>query len=247
MAAYSPDLFPNRSNQLLMSLRVDEMQLLAPHLEAVTLDRLAKLEYPSRPIEHVYFIESGIGSVVAPQASATVEIGIMGREGMSGIAIVHGDNRSPYSTFMQVGGSGQRIAAPKLAELMEQSKQLRSRLLQYAQTFLIQSSQTAVANARATIEERLARWLLMCHDRVDGDELPLTHEFLSLMMGAGRPGVTEAIHVLVRQGVIRGQRGVITVLDRDGLLARAGTFYGTPEREYERLFPFANARTVRAV
>jgi CRP-like cAMP-binding protein len=164
----------------------------------------------------------------------TVEVGIIGREGMTGLAVLNGSDRSPYSTFMQVGGAGHRMSAHTLRRLLEHTG-LRSAFSRWAQAFMIQATQTTVANARATIEERLARWLLMSHDRVDGDELALTHEFLSLMMGAGRPGVTEAVHALSRKGLIRGGRGMIVILDRDGLLERAGSFYGTPESEYERL------------
>jgi CRP-like cAMP-binding protein len=107
--------------------------------------------------------------------------------------------------------------------------------LRYVQAFMVQTAHTAVANARATLEERLARWLLMAHDRTDDDELPLTHEFLSLMMGTRRPGVTEAMHVLTSHGLIKPERGMIRMLDREGLKERANGFYGIPEAEYKRL------------
>jgi CRP-like cAMP-binding protein len=133
-----------------------------------------------------------------------------------------------------------------LRRAMEQSRRLHNVLLRYSQAFMIQTSQTAVSNARATIEERLARWLLMAHDRTPDDNLALTHEFLALMMGSGRPGVTEAVHALAGKGLIRGERGNIVVLDRPGLIERAGAYYGVPEQEYARLLPEAG-QAARAV
>ncbi len=108
-------------------------------------------------------------------------------------------------------------------------------MLRFAQSFLIQATHTAISNGSAKLEERLARWLLMAHDRIDGDELPLIHDFLALMLGVRRPGVTVAIHSLEGQGLIEAARGVIRVIDRKGLEEVANASYGTPEAEYERL------------
>jgi CRP-like cAMP-binding protein len=223
-------------NRLLGALTPGDLGLLSPHLENISLPRRTKLEIPNRKIQTVTFLESGIASVVASSDPQTeVEIGIIGDEGVTGLPVLHGGDRSPYSTYMQVGGEGQQIAADILRHAMEKSATLRNVLLRFSQTFLVQTTQTAICNARATIETRLARWLLMAQDRVHSDEIPLTHEFLSLMMGARRPGVTEALHALGEKGLVQGERGLIRILDRPGLETRAGSYYGLPEKEYDRL------------
>jgi CRP-like cAMP-binding protein len=233
MASSNTRVFRNR---LLAALTPADLARLAPHLVPITVPRRDKLELPNRRIETVYFLESGIASVVAASEPDTeVEIGIIGDEGMTGGAILHGSDRSPYSTYMQVGGDAHQIEAAILRDAAEASATLRTIFLRFSQAFLLQISQTAICNARATIEERLARWLLMAHDRLHSDEIPLTHEFLSLMMGARRPGVTEAINILSRKGLLSGGRGVITITDRPGLESRAGQYYGVPEKEYDRL------------
>jgi CRP-like cAMP-binding protein len=236
----------HQGNRLLGALEPDDFALLAPHLELIDLPRLKKLELPSRRIEHAYFFGSGIASIVSVQAAASVEVGIIGCEGMTGGPIINGNSHSPYQAYMQVAGAGHRIAAEHLTGAFGQSRSLHAMCLRFNQTFLIQATQTAVSNARATIEERLARWLLMAHDRVPSHQIPLTHEFLAMMMGAGRPGVTEAIHALASKGLIRGERGMVVMIDRDGLIERAGAYYGLPEREYERLLGSGEATALAA-
>jgi CRP-like cAMP-binding protein len=231
--AKTPARFQNR---LLSALPAVDIALLSDHLEMVSLPRRTKLEIPNRKIRTITFLESGIASVVASSDPQTeVEIGIIGDEGVTGIAVLHGGDRSPYSTYMQVGGEGNQIDADIVRQAMDKSINLRTILLRFSQTFLVQATQTAICNARATIETRLARWLLMAQDRVHSDEIPLTHEFLSLMMGARRPGVTEALHALGEKDLVQGERGLIRILDRPGLETRAGFYYGLPEKEYDRL------------
>jgi CRP-like cAMP-binding protein len=165
-----------------------------------------------------------------------IEVGMTGREGVTGLPILLGSDRSPNKTYVQVAGHGRRIKADDLRQAMDESSSLRALLLNFVQFFLIQASQTALANARFKIEERLARWLLMAQDRVDLPAMPLTHEFLSIMLGVRRAGVTDAIHALVGRGMIRSERGQIEVIDRQSLIEWANGCYGVPEREYERLF-----------
>lgn len=141
---------------------------------------------------------------------------------------------------MQVGGEGYRITADALHDAIAASPSLHQTLLRFVETLITQASFTALSNATFTIEERLARWLLMTHDRLDGDELPLTHEFLSLMLGVRRPSVTSAIHVLEGAHLIRSRRGVFTVLDREGLIDFAGGTYGQAEAEYSQLIGAAS-------
>jgi CRP-like cAMP-binding protein len=154
---------------------------------------------------------------------------------MSGLAILNGTDRSPHHTFMQVPGQAIRIEADDLRTALDTSPSLRRLLLLYSQAQAVQISYTALANGRFTIDERLARWLLMCHDRIDGDAFPITHEFLALMLGIRRAGVTTALQALETSRVIKAGRGRIEILDRDELRAGAGDCYGAPEAEYERL------------
>ena len=225
-----------KGNWLLDKLPESDRQLLAPHLVLEDLLVRKDLEKPNKRIDSVYFIEAGIASVVAVQHSGVhVEIGIIGCEGVTGPAVVLGDDRTPYSTYMQVAGRGLRIGSEHLREAMRMSGSLHGILLKSIQAFMLQTAHTAVANARGSINVRLARWLLMAHDRVQSPELPLTHEFLSLMLAVRRPGVTEAINALKRDKLIDTARGTIVVLNRRGLEKIAANFYGVPEAEYRRL------------
>jgi CRP-like cAMP-binding protein len=194
------------------------------------------LEQPNRRIDAVYFPHSGFASVVAVQSSKRqVEVGLIGREGMSGLPIVLGNHRSPHLTYIQAAGEGQCIRAGELRRTMRKSPSLRDALLKFVQTFGVQTAHTAVCNAQSRLDRRLARWLLMAHDRIGNDLLPLTHEFLSIMLGVRRAGVTDALHALQAQGLIKGVRGGITMKDRKGMERYAGEAYGIPEAEYRRL------------
>jgi CRP-like cAMP-binding protein len=194
------------------------------------------MERPNKPIEDVYFMENAIASVVAlPSRDVQVEIGLIGCEGMSGTAIVAGTDRSPHSTYIQVAGKGLRIKANHFKKALNESSTLRIQLMKFVHAFSVQTAHTAVANARAILEIRLARWLLMAHDRVPGNTLALTHEFLSLMLACRRAGVTEALQTLTDQELISAKRGEITIHNRKGLERLAGQFYGVPESEHRRL------------
>ena len=164
-----------------------------------------------------------------------MEVGLVGREGMTGTAVVLGDDQSPHETYIQVAGEGQRIPAAELRKAMKASQSLHGLLLRYVQAFMVQTAHTAIANARAKLDERLSRWILMAHDRMAGNTLALTHEFLALMLGVRRAGVTEALQSLARQRLIEPRRGEIVVLNRQGIVRRAGSSYGAPEAEYRRL------------
>ena len=231
-------LKPAFGNRLLASLPLADQEELAPHLEAVTLKFRQRLETANRKVSNVYFVESGLGSVVAVAAGGRrqAEVGIIGREGMSGLAVVLGVERSPHETFMQVEGAGRRIGTEALRALMDASPCLTQHLLRYVYAFSVQAAHTALANAQGKIEERLARWLLMAHDRLDGDEVHLTHEFLAIMLGVRRAGVTTALHELESAALISTARSRIAVLDREGLQKTANGLYGVPEAEYARLF-----------
>jgi CRP-like cAMP-binding protein len=227
---------PSSSNKLLASLSTDDFDLLGSHLESVTLGLRKHLERPNRRIDAVYFPEGGFASVVAVQSNGKqVEVGLIGREGMTGLPIVLGNHRSPHATYIQVPGKGKRMPAAELRKATQASVSLRYSLLKFVQAFGVQTSHTAVSNAQSRLDVRLARWLLMAHDRIGDDTLPITHEFLSLMLGVRRPGVTEALHALRKQELISYARGQIIVKDRKGMERMAAEAYGTPEAEYRRL------------
>jgi CRP-like cAMP-binding protein len=231
----SPPLSRPR-NQLLAALSSSDFRLLQPHLSPVTLKLRTPLEIPNRRIEGVYFIETGIASIVATHNDGDrIEAGLIGFEGMSGTSILLNSQTSPNNTYLQVAGEGKRIPTDAFRQALDTSKTLHGLLLKYVQVLITQAMHTAIANARGRIDRRLARWLLMAHDRVSGDTLPLTHEFLALMLGVRRPGVTEALHALSSQKLIRAARGEIIVLSRKGLERVAGELYGVPEAEYRRL------------
>src|SRR6267142_1740428 len=205
------------SNRILSRLPRSDFALLEPHLEAVDLPVRKQLETRKRRIDQVYFMETGFASVVAGSGERSIEVGIIGREGMTGLAVVLGHDRAQHATYIQVAGKGLRISAAKLREANERSTTLHRAMLRYANAFLLQTTTTALANGRSKIEERLARWLLMADDRIDADELPLTHEFLGLMLGTHRPGVTIALQALERADLIKTRRSRITILNRKAL------------------------------
>ena len=143
--------------------------------------------------------------------------------------------QTPQEIVMQVGGRGLAIKAGRLRDLIASRPSVQRILLRYVQVLATQTAHTALSNGQSKLEERLARWLLMCHDRIGGDEMELTHDFLSIMLGVRRAGVTVGTHLLEGKGMIRATRGMIRILDREGLEELAEASYGVPEREYERL------------
>jgi CRP-like cAMP-binding protein len=222
-------------NFLLNSLPSGDVELLAPSLKLVALPQRTDLEQPNRPIKAVYFIEEGIASVVAASGSRReVEVGLIGFEGMSGLPLLMSSDRSPNHVYMQVAGSGHSIHSSDMTEALAKSSSLHSILLKFAQAFMVLSTQTAVANARGALEERLARWLLMAQDRVRSAHLPLTHDFISLMLGVRRAGVTTTLQKLKQLKLIDSERGMIIVRNRTGLEEAANGFYGIPEKELRR-------------
>ncbi len=217
-------------NRLLAALSSADLALLQPDLESVSLELRQVLETANEPITHSYFIDHGLASIVAGNGNQRrIEVGLVGFEGMTGLAVVLGNDRSPNENFMQVGGDGRRIRSDRLRVAMQESPSLQRALLNFANDFMNQISSTALSNGTSSIEERLARWLLMAHDRLEDDAIPLTHEFLSLMLGVRRAGVTVALNALERKGVIRLTRGQISVMDREGLKASANGAYYEPD------------------
>ena len=222
-------------NRLLKALSGADFERLRPHLRPVSVELRQTLIAPGEPVRTLFFPESGFISIVSGE-TGKVEVGIIGREGLVGAApVLLGADSTPYLHFVQSVGEVLAIAIADLETAILQSASLHRVLLRYVQTLLLQTAQTAFVNAAYNIDVRLARWLLMCHDRLDGDDLPLTHEFLSMMLGAQRSSTTLAVQALEGHGLIKARRGRITVQDRQALAAVADDGYGLPEREYARL------------
>jgi CRP-like cAMP-binding protein len=225
------------ANRLLNFLSADDRKLFTPHLKPVELKLRHTLEQANQPIEHIYFLDDGIASVVGDSKTfGQIEIGIIGKEGMTGLQVVLGNDRSPYETFIQIPGNGLRLEVEKLRAAMDKSRTLQQLLLRYVQVFMIQTSQTALSNAAALLSQRLARWLLMCEDRLASRQIPITHEFMAIMLGVQRSGVTIALGELESRDLIRGKRGLITILDRPTLEKLTNGSYGVAEAEYKRRF-----------
>jgi CRP-like cAMP-binding protein len=224
-------------NTLLASLSAADYALLQPHLSRSKLQRAQVLAEIGLPVKMVYFPEGGIAStVVTTPDGGRNEVGLFGRDGMSGVNLLLGSPTSPCESFLQVDGThALTIDATKFVEIVEAHTGLRNALLRYVQTLLVQTAHTAATNANNTIEQRLSRWLLMCHDRLDGDLVAVTNDFLSIMLGVRRAGVTVALQVLEGEDLIRCERRAVTIVSRNRLEAVAGPAYGPPEAEYRKL------------
>jgi CRP-like cAMP-binding protein len=227
-------------NRLLQAMQPEDLACLLPHLERVEVRKGEILIRQGQPLEFAYFPEGGLSSNLAvTHDGRRIEVGCFGFEGMVSTAAVLGSDRASHDILVQVGAPWLQIRTDVLAKATQASPSLQGVLLRYVQFQLLTLSHSALANGAYRMRERLARWLLMAHDRLESDDLALTHEFLSLMLGVQRSGVTLAIQEVEGLGLIRGTRGHVMLLDRRGLLALAGDSYGFPEAEYERLIgPF---------
>ena len=227
---------PSTSNRILNALTRTEYERLTPHLEAVKLWAGDVLCQPDQPITHVYFPSRGTVSLVSTfEDGGSVEVGMVGNEGMFGVCIFLGSISTPLLAQVQMAGEGLRMRADVLRREFSKGGQLQDMLLRYTQAFITQISLTAACNRAHNIDERLAKWLLMCQDRAQSKELELTHEFISEMLGARRAGVTTAAGLLQEAGVISYKRGQIRILDREGLEAESCECYPKMKREFARL------------
>jgi CRP-like cAMP-binding protein len=215
------------NNVILLSLPDEEYNLLRPHLEPAELPQYQILHEPAERIDFAYFLNQGMTSLVALSGDGrSVEVGIVGREGMVGMSIAVGLLRGTFRAIMQMSGCGLRIKSEILQQVLLCASTLQSELSRFALMHGMQVAQLAACNRLHDIEQRLARWLLMCQDRVDSPLLPLTHEFLAQMLGTGRPSVTLAAGALESAGVIENLRGTVKVLNRKGLEQAACECYG---------------------
>lgn len=223
------------ANRLLRALAPADLALVEPHLAAVQLKRGAAVERAGQRISQVYFLESGIASVVAHSLHRDVGFAVLGNDGMTGLGTVLGSSLAAGSTVVQSESTAWALSPQALQDAIGASPTLHGLLLRYVHVFMLQASQTALMNVHGTIQQRLARWILMSHDRFQHNDLIVTHEFISLMLGVRRASVTQAMHALQGEGMLRSSRDRIEVRDREGLVKLAGTGYGVCESTYDRL------------
>jgi CRP-like cAMP-binding protein len=235
------------ANRLLGLLPQGDYKRLHPHLQRIPLEYRRSLYRAHRPIGFVYFIETGVGSLVNTMANGdAAEVGTIGNEGLVGLPLLLGDDRAPTSVYVQVPGVGLRIKATLFEKELERSASMRAVMLRYAHAFFNQVAQSAACNQFHSLQQRCSRWLLMTHDRMQSDEFLLTHEFLAMMLGVQRTGVSAAASALQRAGLIRYRRGNVTIIDRGGLLRRSCECYGVSKKEFDRLLGDGPTHKVRS-
>ena len=215
------------SNVILLSLPPEEYTLLRPHLEPVELRQYEILHEPGERIDYAYFLNEGMMSLVALNHDGrSVEVGIVGKEGMVGMSLMMGLRRGIFRSIMQMAGRGLRIGAKSFQDVLLRAPHLQAELCRFALIHGMEVAQLAACNRLHEIDQRLARWLLMCQDRVDFPLLPLTHDFLAQMLGTGRPSVSLAAAVLEDAGLIENLRGTVRLLNRKSLEEAACECYG---------------------
>ncbi len=228
-------------NLLLRSLSEEDFALLVPHLRRVSLNTSEVLATPGVPIPAVCFPEVGIVTLSdLAEDGGRIGIGHTGYEGFVGWQVLLGCDRSSHEARITAeGGVALHISPDALHEVCRVSEKLRDLLLRFVHAFVVQMGRTVVSSLTQPVEVRLARWTLMAHDRVEGDEIRVTHEEIAVMLAVRRASVTDALHSLEGEGLIRATRGRVLVRDRSGLRRIAGDAYGFFEAEYTRLIaPF---------
>jgi CRP-like cAMP-binding protein len=231
----SPVAFSTNRNQLLASLSAGKFKEIQPDLERVKMRRGEVVYKAGEPLGYVYFPESCIISIVTVFEDGTsIESGLIGREGMTGMAIALSDQTANREAYVQVTGSCVRIKAKKFCGLMERGGAFQKSALSYTSNFIEQIIQTGACGSRHSLNERLARLLLMCYDRTEGNKIFITHEFIAQMLGTYRPNITNAAVQLKEQGLIDYRRGLITVLNKKGLETSACECYKIIKRCYKK-------------
>jgi CRP-like cAMP-binding protein len=226
--------FPENMNKILASLPTSSQHWVKT-LEPVMLSKGAVLYEPDENIEHVYFLNNALVSILSTNAEgATVEIGLVGQEGMVGVPAILG-GVTPYRAVVQMGGDAFRIRGQRLCEEFQRNPFLRDLLLKYTNAFIIQIAQSSICNCYHTLQERLCRWLLVARDAVRSDVLILTHDVIARLLGTRRASVTVAAGLLQRAGLIRISRGQITILDAAGLEAMSCECYSILQEGVRRL------------
>jgi len=228
----------NRLIAALAGLAPSEAEWLTTQIEPVELDLGQVIAESNEPFRHVYFPETAVVSIISRMADGAVEVGTVGNEGMAGVAVFLGADASVNETVAQIPGTAGRIESARFVAGAATRPELRRLLNRYTEAYLTQVAQTAACNRLHGIEARCARWLLMTHDRVgEAERFPLTQEYLAIMLGVRRGGVSVAAAALRDAGLIRYSRGAIRVVDRAGLEKAACECYGIVRRHFDRLLP----------
>lgn len=235
--AFADKPIPTPRNRLLAALPAAALAQLWPRLEPVELELRQVLHLPEQSIATVYFPEAGwISMMAALEDGDTAEVGLVGRKGMAGLPILHADTLSDLEAMVQHPGRALCLSSADFRIELDRLPTFRTLLLRYSLAQHMQVARTVACNGRHAVDQRLARWLLMAHDRSDGDSFLMTHEFLGMMLGIRRAGVTVAAGMLQQAGLIRYTRGQMLVVDRPGLESAACECYGATRRAFDRLF-----------
>jgi CRP-like cAMP-binding protein len=230
------------ANYLLQALPQAVFERVRGHLELVPLTRREVIYRADSPVDHLYFVDRGLISLVKTMRDGrTVEIGVIGIEGLSGSNALFGIDAAVLESIVQVPGSAWRIRQSILRREIGESIELRDLLMRYAYFAINQFAQTAACNRLHSLEARCCRWLLMAHDNAREDSFSLTHEFLAMMLGVQRSGVSLTASILQRAGLIRYARGRVTIADRAGLEATACECYATMREDMDRIFRVSGA------
>jgi CRP-like cAMP-binding protein len=240
---------PAFRNHLLASLPDAELARLSPHLEALPLERRRLLYDPERPIEHVYFMEHGIASILSVMGDGSgIETGTIGAEGMIGLPVFHGMDTTAEQAMIQVPGHGLRVPSAAFRALLPELPTLTTMLHRFAVYMFTLAAQNSGCNRKHSVEERCARWLLTVHDRLDVDRFSLTHDFVSQMLGVRRASVTVTLGAFERAGTIRATRSQIEIVDRPRLEDVACECYGVVRAALARAMgDFGASSVLRAV
>ncbi|WP_414515158.1 Crp/Fnr family transcriptional regulator [Nostoc sp. PCC 9305] len=232
----SDNIIKPQVNRLLAALPANDYERLIPHLKLVSLPTRQVIYEPGEPITQVYFPQNAVVSIVTiMEDGSTVEVGIVSNEGMVGIPVILGGNTTTTKAFVQVAGAGMQMDADVLRTEFNRGGAIQKLLLRYVRAVYTELTQSCACNRLHTLEERLARWLLTVSDRFESDDFPLTQEFIAQMLGVRRSGVTVAASTLSRAGMIRYQRGQISILNREDLEATSCECYQVIQKEFTRL------------
>jgi CRP-like cAMP-binding protein len=223
-------------NVILSRLSPHQLQDLRQHLHPTELDVKQVIYQPNTKIKDAYFVETGMVSVVSIMDDGrSIEVGTIGREGVVGVVGLLGGSTVPYQYFVQIAGHGHRIGIAMLKNLVERDQEFRDLMFRYQVAFQTQSMQSAACNGLHSVTQRCCRWLLTSQDRINGDDVPLTHQFLALMLGVRRASVTDVLKPIQDRGWIGSKRGTITILDRKGLESGSCECYGIVTEQHKKL------------
>jgi CRP-like cAMP-binding protein len=221
-------------NRILAALPKKEYERLFPQLEPVKLPHGEILYEPDDSVSHIYFVNEGMASLVSvTEEGQNIEVGVIGKEGMIGFRVVLGVDTTQNQVIVQMPGSAFKMKTKEFKAELNRLGVLQNLLLRYTQAMLTLVTQAVVCNRFHQVEQRLARWLLISHDRAESDELLLTQEFLAIMLGVHRPGVNVAAGMLEKAGLIRHSRGKVTVMNRQGLEAASCECYGIVKKGFD--------------